>query len=92
MSGIDFLLTAFVAIACGILAQLTSRYSHGGWIVNLAFGFLGGIAGVVVSRLLDAPKIYDLQVGANPDFPIMYALIGSVLFLAAIGFFVRPSR
>jgi uncharacterized membrane protein YeaQ/YmgE (transglycosylase-associated protein family) len=95
MNWIDLLLTALVAIVCGILAQLTSRYSRGGWIVNLALGFLGAMAGVIAARILHAPKVYDLEVGVGAgatEFPIMYAIIGSVFFLAAIGLFVKPGR
>ncbi len=95
MNWVDLLLTVLVAIACGILAQLTSRYSRGGWIVNLALGFLGAMAGVVAARALNAPKIYDLEVGVgagSTDFPIMYAIIGAVFFLAAIGLFIKPGR
>jgi uncharacterized membrane protein YeaQ/YmgE (transglycosylase-associated protein family) len=91
MNLIDLVLMVVVAIVCGSIAQLTSSYSRGGWIVNLGVGFLGAMAGVAISRLLHAPKIYDLTVQAI-DFPIMYAIIGSVFFLAAIGFLVKPGR
>ena len=60
MNSTDFLLALLVAVICGTIAQLTSGYSKGGWIVNLIIGFLGALAGVVVSRLLNAPVIYDL--------------------------------
>ena len=91
MNLIDVLLMAIVGIICGSVAQLTSSYSRGGWIANLGFGFLGAMAGVVASRLFNAPEIYDLKMRAV-NFPIMYAIIGSVLFVAVIGFFVKPSR
>jgi uncharacterized membrane protein YeaQ/YmgE (transglycosylase-associated protein family) len=91
MTLIDFLLIVVVAILCGTVAQLTSGYSRGGWIVNLGIGFLGALAGVIVSRSLTVPKIYDLTV-RTVNFPIIYAIIGSVFFLAAIGFFIRPGR
>jgi uncharacterized membrane protein YeaQ/YmgE (transglycosylase-associated protein family) len=91
MNLIDLLLIVFVAIVCGAIAQLTSRYSRGGLIVNLLFGFLGAFAGVVASRWLNAPEIYDLKMQTGA-FPVMYAIIGSVFFLAAIGLFVKPGR
>jgi uncharacterized membrane protein YeaQ/YmgE (transglycosylase-associated protein family) len=91
MDLIDLLLTILVAIVCGTIAQLTSGYSRGGWLVNLGLGFLGALAGVVLSRMLEAPAIYDLKLGAT-SFPILYSVIGSVFFLAAIGFFIRPGR
>ena len=91
MNLIDVLLTVLVAVICGTFAQLTSRYSKGGWIVNLGIGFLGALAGVVVSRSLNARVIYDLTVGTT-SFPVIYSIIGSVAVLAAINFFVKPGR
>ena len=87
----DLLIMAVIAIVCGTFAQITSGYSRGGWIVNLGLGFLGAMAGAVIARTFNAPTIYDLKVRAV-DFPIIYSLIGSVFFLAAIGFFVKPGR
>jgi uncharacterized membrane protein YeaQ/YmgE (transglycosylase-associated protein family) len=91
MSLIDLLLIILVAIVCGIIAQLTSGYSRGGWIVNLGVGFLGALVGVIVARSFTVPVIYDFKYGAV-DFPIIYSIIGSVFFLAAIGFFIKPGR
>jgi uncharacterized membrane protein YeaQ/YmgE (transglycosylase-associated protein family) len=80
-----------IAIVFGSIAQFTSGYSRGGWIVNLLLGFLGALAGVVLSRTLNAPEIYDLKY-RSIDFPLVYAIIGSVFFLAAVGFFVKPGQ
>jgi uncharacterized membrane protein YeaQ/YmgE (transglycosylase-associated protein family) len=91
MNSTDLLLILLVAVIFGTIAQLTSGYSKGGWIVNLAVGFLGALAGVVVSRLLDAPVVYDLNVSGT-KFPVIYCIIGAVFFLASISFIVKPGR
>ncbi len=91
MNATEVLLTLLVAVICGTIAQVTSGYSRGGWIVNLGIGLIGAVAGVIVSRSLNAPLIYNLKV-RTADFPIIYAVVGSVLFLAAIGFLIKPSR
>jgi uncharacterized membrane protein YeaQ/YmgE (transglycosylase-associated protein family) len=88
---VDLLLIAIVAFVCGTIAQLTSGYSLGGWIVNLGVGFLGALTGVAASRLLNAPIIYNVKYRMI-DFPIIYSLIGAALFLAATGFLVKPHR
>ena len=49
------------------------------------------MAGVHFGRLLDAPLLYNLQVG-TVAFPIIYCLIGAVIFLAAIGLAIKPGR
>lgn len=87
----DLILVALIAVVLGSLAQLTSGYSRGGWIVNLGVGFAGALAGVVLSRALNAPKIYNFEY-RGIDFPIVYSLVGAALFLAAIGLLVKPGR
>jgi uncharacterized membrane protein YeaQ/YmgE (transglycosylase-associated protein family) len=87
----EVLVVALVAIVFGTFAQLTSGYSRGGWIVNVGIAFLGAVAGTVISRLLNAPVIYDLRLQTS-NFPIIYTIVGSVFFIAALGFIVKPRR
>jgi uncharacterized membrane protein YeaQ/YmgE (transglycosylase-associated protein family) len=91
MNLIDLSLMALVAIVCGTIAQLTSGYSKGGWIVNIAIGFFGALAGVLISRQLNAPVVYDLRVN-TVTFPLIYSIIGAVFFVAALSLIVKPGR
>ena len=91
MNLIDFALIALVAIVCGTIAQLTSGFSKGGWIVNLIIGFFGSLAGVFISRMLNAPVIYDIVIQST-KFPVIYCIVGAALSLAAIGFIIKPGR
>lgn len=87
----DFVMMGLVAIVCGTIAQITSPYSRGGWLVHLGIAFAGAVAGVVVSRYLNAPAIYDVKYRTT-DFPIIYSIVGSALLLAMLGFLVKPQR
>ena len=87
----DFVIVALVAIFCGSFAQLTSGYSRGGWVVNLGIAFCGAVAGTVLSRSLNAPEIYSIRYRML-DFPIIYAVVGAALLLAALGFLIKPHR
>jgi uncharacterized membrane protein YeaQ/YmgE (transglycosylase-associated protein family) len=89
MNAIDLILAVLVAVVFGTLGYLT--YSHGGWLLQLAIAFFGALAGAIASRSLHAPKIFDVAV-QETQFPIIYSVIGSVLFVAAIGFFFKPKR
>ena len=91
MDYIDFLLAMGVALICGIIAQLTSGYSRGGWFVHLGLGYAGAVLGVYLSRSLNAPLVYNVRFGST-DFPVIWSLVGSVAFVAAIGFFIKPGR
>ncbi len=87
MNPIDIILSVLVAVVCGTLGELT--YSRAGWIINVSIAFLGALAGMAVARSFNAPTIYNITAQGS-EFPIIYSLIGSVLFVAAIGFFIRP--
>ena len=91
MEPTDLMMAALVAIVCGTLAQLTSYYSRGGWIVNLGVGFAGALLGMTLSRIFNAPAIYDFQY-RRIDFPVIYSFVGSALLLAAMGFVVKSNR
>ena len=84
----ELLLTSVVAVACAMLGLSTSKYSRGGCIVYMAFGFIGAFLGTWVSRSLGFDKVPDMTIGAS-NFPVIWSLVGSVLLVAAIGLFVR---
>jgi uncharacterized membrane protein YeaQ/YmgE (transglycosylase-associated protein family) len=84
----ELLLTSVVAVVCAMLGLSTSKYSRGGCIVYMAFGFIGAFLGTWVSRSLGFDKVPDMTIGAS-NFPVIWSLVGSVLLVAAIGLFVR---
>jgi len=84
----ELLLTSVVAVVCAMLGLSTSRYSRGGCIVYMAFGFIGAFLGTWVSRSLGFANVPDLTIGVS-KFPVIWSLVGSVLLVAAVGLFVR---
>jgi uncharacterized membrane protein YeaQ/YmgE (transglycosylase-associated protein family) len=88
---IDLLLILAVAVVCGILGLVTSKHYRGAWFVNIGVGFLGALAGFAVSRSFPVPDVYTLEIGIY-RFPITWAVIGSVLFVAGLGFLIKPNR
>jgi uncharacterized membrane protein YeaQ/YmgE (transglycosylase-associated protein family) len=84
----ELLLTSVVAVVCAMLGLSTSRYSRGGCIVYMAFGFIGAFLGTWVSRSFGFANVPDLTIGAS-NFPVIWSMVGSVLLVAAVGLFVR---
>ena len=84
----ELLLTSVVAVACAMLGLTTSKYSRGGCIVYMAFGFIGAFLGTWVSRALRFADVPDLTIGVS-HFPIIWSMVGSVLLVATVGLFVR---
>jgi uncharacterized membrane protein YeaQ/YmgE (transglycosylase-associated protein family) len=89
MEMLDLLLVMAVAVPCGTIARLTSAYSKKGWFLHVGMAFMGGFVGVWFSRSVEVPTVYMLKVGAH-EFPVIWALIGSVLMVAAIGLMIKP--
>jgi uncharacterized membrane protein YeaQ/YmgE (transglycosylase-associated protein family) len=89
MNPIDLVLAALVAVVSGTLGALT--YGRGGWFINVIIGFFGALAGLAVARSLPVPEIYNIIVQGTV-FPVAYSFVGSVLFVAAIGFLIRPKK
>jgi uncharacterized membrane protein YeaQ/YmgE (transglycosylase-associated protein family) len=91
MDAVDLAGIAIITLVCGLIGQLTSGYSRGGLIVNLFSAFAGAVAGVHISRAVHATDVFNYKT-ANSNFPILWALIGSVLLVAIVGTLVKPGR
>ncbi len=91
MSWVDLLLMSGVALVCATLAQVSSRYARGGLIVNVIVGFSGALLGVYLSREYEFTELVNIKFGKT-DFPVIWAVLGSVLFLAAVSLLIRPGR
>jgi uncharacterized membrane protein YeaQ/YmgE (transglycosylase-associated protein family) len=90
MSALDFLILLLIAAVCGAIAQAISGFSRGGLLVAIAVGFIGALVGMWLQRLTGLPEIFTVQVGGNA-FPIIWSIIGGVLFAVVVGLLTRPA-
>ncbi|MGH9908773.1 MAG: GlsB/YeaQ/YmgE family stress response membrane protein [Pyrinomonadaceae bacterium] len=88
MTLLDLVILLIVAGICGALGQAIAGYSRGGCLVSIALGFVGAVLGVWLARALQLPEILPLQVG-SANFPIVWSIIGSALFVAIIALLTR---
>jgi uncharacterized membrane protein YeaQ/YmgE (transglycosylase-associated protein family) len=91
MSVLDFLLLLLIAAICGAVAQAIAGFSRGGLLVSIAVGFIGALLGVWLQRVTGLPEIFTVQVGGNA-FPIIWSIIGGVLFAIVVGLLTAPRR
>jgi uncharacterized membrane protein YeaQ/YmgE (transglycosylase-associated protein family) len=93
MSVWEFLFLLLVAFVCGGLAQAITGYSRGGCLVSIAIGFIGALLGMWLQKLTGAPDLLTIQFDET-RFPVVWSLIGAVLFVAVVGFLTprRPRR
>ena len=93
MSLIDLLILLLIAGVCGALGQAISGYSRGGCLVSIALGFIGALVGMWLSRQLGLPEPLGLRMGGHiQQFPVVWSIIGSALFVAVMRLLTRRGR
>ncbi len=85
---LQLLLLLLIAGVCGSLGQAIGGYSHGGCLVSIALGFIGALLGTWLAGALHLPELLSIPVGGM-NFPIIWSIIGSALFVAVIGLITR---
>jgi uncharacterized membrane protein YeaQ/YmgE (transglycosylase-associated protein family) len=85
------LILLLIAGVCGSIGRAIVGYSHGGCLVSIALGFIGAIIGVWLADALHLPKLFLLSIGGE-NFPIIWSIIGSALFVAVISLITGRGR
>jgi uncharacterized membrane protein YeaQ/YmgE (transglycosylase-associated protein family) len=88
MTLFDFLILLVVAGICGALGQAITGFSRGGCLVSIALGFVGAVLGMWLARAMGLPELFAVQIGTT-NFPIVWSIIGSALFVAIITLLTR---
>jgi uncharacterized membrane protein YeaQ/YmgE (transglycosylase-associated protein family) len=91
MTVLEFLVLLLVAAVCGAVAQAIAGFTRGGLLVSIAVGFIGALLGVWLQRQTGLPEIFTIQVG-DTAFPIVWSIIGGVLFAIVVGLLTAPRR
>lgn len=88
MGFIDLLFLLLIAGICGSIGQAIAGFDRGGCIVSIVVGFIGALLGQWLSNELNLPELIDITVG-NTTFPIIWSIIGSVIFVVIVGLLTR---
>lgn len=88
MTILDLIVLLIIAGLCGALGQAITGFSRGGCLVSIAIGFIGALLGMWLARQLGLPELFSIQIGTT-NFPIIWSIIGSALFVAIISLLTR---
>ncbi len=88
MSLLGLLVLLVVAAVAGSLGQALAGYSVGGCIMSMVVGFIGAFLGRWLAGALGLPEPLMISVQGE-SFPLLWAVIGSALFSAALGLITR---
>jgi uncharacterized membrane protein YeaQ/YmgE (transglycosylase-associated protein family) len=88
MSLIDFLILLLIAGICGAIGKSIGGFNRGGFLASIGIGFLGAVIGTWIARELALPGLFMLDIGST-TFPVVWAIIGSLLLVLLLGFLTR---
>jgi len=88
MTIIDLIVLLIIAGLCGAIGQAITGYSRGGCLVSIALGFIGAVLGMWLSSKLHLPELFSIRIGTT-NFPVVWSIIGSALFVALITLITR---
>lgn len=91
MTLFEFLILLVIAGICGSVAQALAGFSRGGCLVSVAVGLIGALLGTWVARSLGLQELLAVRLGGE-TFPILWSIIGGVLFVAVLGFVTSSRR
>jgi uncharacterized membrane protein YeaQ/YmgE (transglycosylase-associated protein family) len=86
-----FLIVLLIAAVIGLVAKGIAGFSRGGLLVAIAIGFVGALLGIWIHTATGAPELLTVEVG-NTHFPIVWSIIGGVVFVCFVSLFTRPRR
>lgn len=84
---LQVILLALVAAVCGSLGAAIAGRDAGGCLRAIALGLIGAAIGTVIGRHAGLPRILSYR-----DFPIVWAIMGSALFVALLSLFSRSRK
>ena len=91
MSLTGFFLLLLIAAVAGAIGQSLAGYSLGGCIGSIVVGFLGAYIGTWISSQFQLPDFLMVAIEGR-NFPLFWAIVGSALFSATLGWISRPRR
>ena len=88
MTILDLIVLLIIAGLCGAIGQAITGYSRGGCLVSIALGFIGAVLGMWLASKLHLPELFSIRIGTT-NFPVIWSIIGSALFVALITLITR---
>jgi uncharacterized membrane protein YeaQ/YmgE (transglycosylase-associated protein family) len=90
MTLLELIILLLIAGICGGIAQSLVGYSGGGCFLSIVIGFIGALLGTWVARKMGLPELLDLNIGGQ-NFPVLWSIIGGVLFTGILSL-LSPRR
>jgi len=83
MTLVGFLLLLLIAAICGAVGQTIAGYTHGGFLASIGIGFIGALLGTWLAGYFSFPLLFVITIQGKA-FPIIWSIIGSVIFIVIV--------
>jgi uncharacterized membrane protein YeaQ/YmgE (transglycosylase-associated protein family) len=84
MSFLEIIILLLIAGICGSIGRALVGFSRGGCIISIVVGFIGALIGTWIARKASLPDFFVVNIGGT-DFPVVWSIIGSALFVGILG-------
>ncbi|MDB4947154.1 MAG: hypothetical protein JWP97_6688 [Labilithrix sp.] len=91
MTIVELLVLLLIAGVCGAAGKAIVGYFPGGFLASIGVGFIGALVGTWLARLIGLPEFFAVHVGTT-TFPIVWSILGSVVFVALISLIAGRRR
>ena len=85
MSLWEIVILLIISGICGSIGRSIAGFSRGGCVVSIVVGFIGALVGTWIARKTALPDFFVLNIGGT-DFPVIWSIIGSALFVGVLSF------
>lgn len=88
MTLVELLILLVIAAVCGSIGQGIAGYTIGGWLISIGVGLIGALVGRWLASEFGLSYMLPINIDGE-SFPIVWAIIGSVIFTGVIGIITR---
>ena len=85
MSLWEIIILLVISGICGSIGRSIAGFSRGGCVVSIVVCFIGALVGTWIARKTALPDFFVLNIGGT-DFPVIWSIIGSALFVGVLSF------
>lgn len=91
MNILSILFMLLIAAITGAIGANLAGRKNLGCITSVVLGFIGALIGTLIAQSLDLPRFISIRFGSH-HFPVIWAVIGSALFVAFLNLFSRKGK
>lgn len=88
MTLVELLILLVIAAVCGSIGQVIAGYTIGGWLISIGVGLIGALVGRWLASEFGLSYMLPINIDGE-SFPIVWAIIGSVIFTFVVGMITR---